>query len=377
MRTLKMIYTSSQTGKTHGWLNPMRMRGNVGLLRAPVVVRSPRGIPLAALRAPLLIKLLGANALVVATLLAGWAISAPPGTRMALPVLLAALVFGVSVVLTVIALRPIRDLESTVSRVWEGDFGARVERSTIADNEVLRVGSMLNLLLDGLSRDRARMQALAADVIESGDRERAALALELHDSTAQRLAALLLNIAAAARDARDPELAARLGAIRDAAEDVTNEVRLLAQSVHPRVLDDLGLVAALRKLGRDASTGTGIDVDVVAPTEIASLPRKVSAVLYRAAHEAVWNAVQHASPRHIHVTITMDSGLVRLEVRDDGRGFDYGSNGRQSRGSGLIAMRDRLTVVEGSLDVRSASGGGGTTIVASIPMPVEGMRKGA
>jgi len=377
MRTLRMIYSSSQAGKTRGWLNPMRMRGNVGLLRAPVVVRSPRGIQLAALRAPLLIKLLGADALVVATLLIGWAISAPPGTAMLLPVLLAALVFGVSVVLIVIALRPIRDLESTVSRVWEGDFGARVERSTIADNEVLRVGSMLNLLLDGLSRDRARMQALAADVIESGDRERAALALELHDSTAQRLAALLLNISAAARDARDPELAERLAKIRDAAEDVTNEVRLLAQSVHPRVLDDLGLVAALRKLGRDASSGTGIDVDVVAPAAIASLPRNVSAVLYRAAHEAVWNAVQHASPRHIHVTITVDAGMVRLEVRDDGRGFEFGANGRPTHGSGLLAMRDRLTVVEGSLDVRSAAGGGGTTIVASIPTSLDGMRKGA
>jgi signal transduction histidine kinase len=342
-----------------------------------MVVRSPRGIPLAALRAPLLIKLLGANALVVATLVVGWSMTAPRGTGMMLPVLLAALVFGASIVFTVIALRPIRDLESTVSRVWEGDFGARVERSTIADNEVLRVGSMLNLLLDGLARDRARMQALAADVIESGDRERAALAIELHDSTAQRLAALLLNISAAARDARDPELAARLAAIRDAAEEVTDEVRLLAQSVHPRVLDDLGLVAAVRKLGRDASSGTSIDVDVVAPAEIAALPRNVSAVLYRVAQEAVRNAVQHAAPRHIHVTITLEPASIRLEVRDDGRGFNYGSTGRQPQGSGLIAMRDRLTVVEGALDVRSAAGGGGTTIVASIPRSLDGTRKGA
>jgi signal transduction histidine kinase len=334
-------------------------------------VRSPRGIPLAALRAPLLLKLVGANLLVVATLLVGWTISAPPGTGVALPLLLAALVFGVSIVLTVIALRPIRDLESTVTRVWEGDFGARVERSVVADQEVLRVGAMFNLLLDGLSRDRARMQALAADVIESGDRERAALALELHDSTAQRLAALLLNISAAARDARDPELAARLHAIRDAAEEVTNEVRLLAQSVHPRVLDDLGLIVALRKLGRDASHGTGVDVDVVAPPEVAALPPSVSTVIYRVAQEAVRNAVQHAAPRHIHVTLTVDAAAVRLEVRDDGRGFDYAPYERRLRGSGLIAMRDRLTVLEGTLDVRSAAGGGGTTVIATIPRSVD------
>lgn len=359
-------------GESTGWTSPVRTRGSVGLIRTSLGVRSPRGIPLAALRAPLLLKLIGANLLVVATLLIGWRISTP-NASMGLPVLLSALVFGVSVVLTVIALRPIRDLESAVSRVWEGDFGARVERSSIADQESLRVGAMFNLLLDGLSRDRARMQALAAEVIESGDRERAALALELHDSTAQRLAALLLNISAAARDARDPELAARLTAIRDAAEDVTNEVRLLAQSVYPRVLDDLGLIAALRKLGRDASTGTGIDVDVVAPDAIASLPRNISAVLYRVAQEAVRNAVQHASPKHIHLTVTMSDRVVRLEVRDDGRGFDYAPFERRSSGSGLIAMRDRLTVLEGELDVRSAPGGGGTTIIASIPRSLDEM----
>src|SRR5204862_1126744 len=109
----------------------------------------------------------------------------------------------------------------------------------------------------------------------------------------------------------------------DAAEDVTNEVRLLAQSVHPRVLDDLGLIAALRKLGRDASSGTGIDVDVIAPPEIAALPPNVATVLYRVAQEAVRNAVQHAAPRHIYVTAMVDSTGVHLEVREDGSGIDY------------------------------------------------------
>src|SRR5262249_25781030 len=153
------------------------------------------------------------------------------------------------------------------TRVWQGDFGARVSPSVVADNEVLRVGAMFNLLLDGLSADRARMRALPAPGIEAGDRGRAALSAEPHDSTPHRLAALLFNISVAARDCHDPELAKRLGAVRDTAEELTNEVRSLAQSVHPRVLDDLGLVAALRKLARDASNGSGIDIDVSAPVD--------------------------------------------------------------------------------------------------------------
>lgn len=331
------------------------------------VIRSPRGIPLAALRVPLLLKLLGANVFVIATLLAGWALSAAPPRDIRLGILLAILVFGVSVALTMVALRPIRDLESTVSRVWGGDFGARVERSAVADQEVLRVGAMLNLLLDSLTADRARMKALAAGVIDAGDRERAALAHELHDSTAQRLAALLLQLAAAARDCRDPAIAKRLAEARDAAEELTNDVRFLAQTVHPRVLDDLGLTAALRTLVRDASTGTGIDADVSEQGDVSMLPRASAAVLYRIAQEAVRNAVRHAAPRHVRVTVSVEKSIARLEVRDDGRGFDYSKFDNQRRGSGLASMRDRLTVVEGRLDVRTAMDGG-TAIVATIPL---------
>jgi signal transduction histidine kinase len=331
------------------------------------VIRSPRGVPLAALRVPLLLKLLGVDLLLVATLMAGWLLSGPPIRDVYPAFVLAILVAAASVSLTMIALRPIRDLESTVSRVWGGDFGARVERSVVADNEVLRVGAMLNLLLDGLSTDRTRMQALAAQVIDAGDRERAALARELHDSTAQRLAALLFQLSAAARDSRDPELARRLSDARDAAEELTNEVRALAQSVHPRVLDDLGLTAALRKLVRDASTGTGIDVDVNTQGDLSVLPRGVAAVLYRVAQEAVRNAVRHAAPRHIRLTASIDASTARLEVRDDGRGFDYSGFETQPHRNGLASMRDRLTVIEGSLDVHTATGGG-TAIVATIPL---------
>jgi hypothetical protein len=218
--------------------------------------RGGAGIRLAALRVPLVAKLVGANLGVVAVLTAAWVASGAVLNAEVLLAILAVLVLHLVVI--GIALRPIQDLEAVASRVWKGDFAARVEQSAVADDQVLRVGAMFNLLLDGLVADRARMRALAAEVIEVGDRERAALARELHDSTAQRLAALMLQVSAAARDAKDPALAARLAEIRDAAEEVTEEVRLLSHTVHPRVLDDLGLVPALRKLARDSSAGTGV-----------------------------------------------------------------------------------------------------------------------
>jgi signal transduction histidine kinase len=340
----------------------------VQLLRGqPRTASARRSIRLAALRVPLVVKLVGANLAVVALLFAIRSGLSHAGSLALDGSIVVALALYVGLVL--IALRPIRDLEAVAERVWQGDFGARVERSTVADQEVLRVGAMFNILLDGLVSDRARMRALAAEVIEVGDRERAVLARELHDSTAQHLAALLLQLSAAARDCSDPALAARLSEMRDAAEEITEEVRLLSHTVHPRVLDDLGLVAALHKLARESSKGTGIDIDVDAEAMTTRLSTSVESVLYRVAQEALRNATRHAAPRHVWVTLQADETSARLEVRDDGSGFDLpvvdakGTAG----GMGLLSMRERVALVDGSLEIKTAPRSG-TTIVATIPI---------
>ena len=346
-------------------VNPTLAHRPVSLVRGHPRPGVRGGIRLAALRVPLVAKLAGANLGVVAVLTIAWVAS---GAVMNAEVLLAIVaVLVLHLVVVAVALRPIQDLEDVASRVWRGDFGARVEQSAVADDQVLRVGAMFNLLLDGLATDRARMRALAAEVIEVGDRERAALARELHDSTAQRLAALMLQVSAAARDANDPDLAARLSAIRDSAEEVTEEVRLLSHTVHPRVLDDLGLVPALHKLARDSSTGTGIDVDVESNTDGTSIPHPVAAVLYRVAQEAVRNAVRHAAPRRVRVVLHEADGAAALDVLDDGKGFDLEEAEQRRPGMGLLSMRERVSLVDGELAIRTAPGDG-TAISATVPI---------
>src|SRR4051812_23916903 len=175
-----------------------------------------REIRLAALRVPLVVKLAGANlAAIIAVLVLAATAGAQFGT---LALAIVGVIVFVHVALVLVALRPIRDLEIVAKRVWSGDYGARVGRSSVADHETLRVGSMFNILLDGLADDQRRMRALAKDVIAAGDRERAALARELQDTTAQHVAALLFELGALARDAEDPALAQRLLASRDAAQ---------------------------------------------------------------------------------------------------------------------------------------------------------------
>jgi signal transduction histidine kinase len=230
-----------------------------------------------------------------------------------------------------------------------------------------RVGRTLNLLLDGLTSDRARMRALASQVIEAGDRERAYIARELHDSAAQQLAALVLQLTAAARESSDPELARRLAEIKGIAAGVMEEVRLLSHTVHPRVLDDLGLVAALENLAHEASEHGPAVVEVVDGGAAGDVPPPAASVLYRVAQEAVRNALRHGAPRRVTLRLDVTAGSASLEVTDDGRGFDVAAAERRRPGMGLFTMRERVALVDGWFDVASRPGEG-TSVTAAVPL---------
>ena len=320
-----------------------------------------------ALRAPMIVKMLGAQLLSLAVI-GLFLFVAPPGGWSAGAI--TAVVFGASgafLLLVFVALLPLRDLEATASRVWRGDFGARVSHSAVADRDFKRIGTTFNVLLNGLMADHSRMHALATAVIDAGDRERAALGRELHDSTAQQLAALKLQLSAAARDSNDPLLAERLEQVQQLAGEVLEEVRLLAHTVHPRVLDDLGLAAALQKLTREAAAASGVDMTVTADAPSESVPPAPAAVLYRIAQAAVHNVIKHARARRVDVRLGIGRTQATLEVIDDGCGFDVVDAERRRPGMGLFTMRERAALVGGRFEVVTELGAG-TRVVAIVPL---------
>lgn len=337
------------------------------------------------LRIPLLVKLVGANVLLLvvaattALVLRHRELSTGPVLAVVIVAYLLALLLNTGLVM--LAVRPLRVLEKTVDTIWHGDLDARVPTSLLADRHVTRVARMFNILLDGLVADRARTRRLAAGIIDAGDRERAAISRELHDSAAQSLAALAMQLGVAARgidDAPRDVLRDRIEAARTLTNSTLEEIRMLAHTMHPRVLDDLGLVAALKRLAREttdhsASYATPDDDNAVIVEVTAregnddALPAPVKSVLYRVAQEAVQNARRHAAPRHIEIRLDSRSDLVTLEVADDGRGFDLATKQREQTGIGLFTMRERVALVDGELRVSSRPGGG-TSVIASIPL---------
>jgi signal transduction histidine kinase len=328
------------------------------------------GVVERALRAPLLGKLAGANLLIVVSVL----ISVAAERRMDLPgsaVSILGVAMGVSLIvnlaLVYVALRPLSDLEAAAGRVSEGDLAARVPPSILADRDVARIGTTLNTLLDRLTEDRARVRRLAAQVISAQDDERARVARELHDSTAQILTAVMLQLGAAAHESSSPALTARIATLRELAAEALEEVRSLSHTMHPRVLDDLGLAAALEWLARQTRAQASLDVQVIAEDGEPSIPPPIASVLYRVAQEALRNAAHHADARRVEVHLRRAAGGATLEVADDGRGFDVRRAEERRPGMGLFSMRERVALVNGHLVVSSAPGRG-TRVVATVPL---------
>jgi signal transduction histidine kinase len=316
------------------------------------------------LRVPLLGKLLGANLMLVVTAFA--AHFAFPSASMAsqLGVTLV-LSFGATAILVWLALRPIVQLEHIAERVSEGDFSARVPSSTLADADLSKLASTLNRLLDRVDSDRARIQYLAGRVVRARDIERESVARELRESLAQSLSGVMMQIAAAHGSTDDPGHAALLQNIRETVQQVTDDMRSVAETLYPGTLEEFGLTNAIEALARRVARRSSLQVKVDPGLFDAELSPRAASALYRVADEALRNVEQHAQARHARIVLSSNSH-VTLEIEDDGRGIDMKLNDPLQAGLGLFSARTVLALVGGDLQISSAPGRG-THVVARVP----------
>lgn len=325
------------------------------------------------LAVPLSAKLAGANVTIVIAAL-GVALLTLRGTREDAELLsLMAVALGVSLVVSVglvlAALRPLRYLEQAAERVSSGDLAARVPSSPLADRNIARIGRTFNRVLDHLIADRARARRLASEVIRAGDLQRAHIGRELNESTAQVLAALSFETSALASISTDAYVRERLDTIRELTSQALDQVGMIAQTIHPRVLDDLGPVVALKGLARRVRETSPVEVDVHADLAEAELTGWQAAMVYRVAEEAVANAMRHGWAERVCIRLTGTSSAVRLVISDDGRGFDVEA-ARSGPGLGLFMMQERASLAGATFAIDSGPATG-TTVQVVLPLRME------
>ncbi len=208
---------------------------------------------------------------------------------------------------------------------------------------------------------RARAWGLAVLVAQEEERRR--IAQDLHDQALQLVVELRRHVDRVVRSA--PKAGRDLLAARDLADQTLDELRTVTVRLRPPDLDDLGLVASLERLAADAER-RGLPASLDVEGTPAPIPPDLALAFYRVGQEALTNAEQHAHASRVTLRVTFAPGQLRLEVADDGLGFDV-AHVEEVVGDvhlGLVGMRERMQLVGGQLELRSEPGRG-TTVVAS------------
>jgi two-component system, NarL family, sensor kinase len=244
-------------------------------------------------------------------------------------------------------------------------------------------GAALGVVLTDMTearRSEEMLRALSHRLTQAQEAERRLVALELHDTITQHLCAVLARWAALSNKlpAGEKPLRREVTELSEMLAHVVEEVQRIARNLRPSVLDELGLVPALRAACTEFARRTHVTLKVSCQPLAPRLPAGTELALYRILQKALENVEKHARARHVTVHLSKQGDIVQLRIKDDGIGFDPGQfPARRTEKSdfGLLRMRERAAYVGGALIVKSAPRAG-TEIEVRIPLPRAGALEG-
>jgi len=255
-----------------------------------------------------------------------------------------------------------------------GNVGASTEDSL---DMLTAIGRQIGIALENASlyEKLRQTETLRRQLLERGlellEDERRRIARELHDQTSQRLTSVLMTLRVLGESESLDEVRTHVRDLRDMAAQTLDEVHSLALELRPRLLDDLGLLAALRHYLGEFRARYRMPVDLqVLGLGGERLPLRIETALYRIAQEALTNVARHAQAHSVGVLLENRDSSVMLIVEDDGCGFDVpqvmGTHVHEGN-LGLHGMRERASLLRGTLTIESAPGTG-TSVFVEIPL---------
>jgi two-component system, NarL family, sensor histidine kinase UhpB len=273
------------------------------------------------------------------------------------------------------ALRPLRELRHLVDQIQTGSSRFNIESLQQADPDIGQLASVLHDLLVQLEERNRQLHALSDRAITAQEEERKNIARSLHDDTGQALSMLIINLQRLEDrlPMEEAELHSKLEASRNLASGILTELRKIVYGLRPTILDDLGLVPAIRWYARSVLEANGIQVHLSLPEEALELSSHLSTTLFRIAQEAINNIMRHANAQTTDISLLIDQGKVHLKIQDDGQGFDLNQAAGQAvpiQHLGLLGIKERATLVGGEVTIDSVPGKG-TRLQICVPIPLE------
>ncbi len=316
---------------------------------------------------PLLYRVAGVNALLLAAAVAATILVLEPGRESAFRVesegaavivaLLLAVAINVYLVRRVVG--PVESLTALARRVDLADHSERMPVS----NPTSEAGELASTFNEMLARLEAERRDSTGRVLAGQEAERLRIAQELHDQVGQELTAVLLGLARV--EARVPtDLRADIAEIQRAVRGSLEDVRQIAIELRPEALDDLGLESALAVLCERFAERSGLAVRQQVAERLPDLSPDEELVVYRVAQEALTNVARHSRANEADLTLAREDGALTLTVTDDGHGLPAG----HAPGAGIRGMRERATLIGATLTIDGNPMGRGCRVRLDVPM---------
>jgi PAS domain S-box-containing protein len=240
------------------------------------------------------------------------------------------------------------------------------------------VSASINTFINITERKHAEeaLHQLSTRLLQLQDEERRRLGRELHDSLAQSVLAVNLSLAQATRSMTSKDESARsaLAEARRVLVEMSREIRTLSYLLHPPLLDELGLVSALKEYAEGFSERSGIKLDLEIQAGFGRLPQEAETALFRIVQESLTNIQRHSGSETAEIHLRGDAISVDLKIMDHGRGMngkamERGKGAGTRLGVGILGMRERMTQLGGKLEIESSAAG--TTVRVSVPLRTE------
>ncbi len=231
--------------------------------------------------------------------------------------------------------------------------------------KILGLENQARLRYEEVAEARVQLKALSARLVQAQETERRALSRELHDEVGQSLSAVLVELRnlSTGLGARSGEQSrTHVETIKSLVENTVRVVRNMALLLRPSMLDDLGLIPALKWQARESAKLTSMDVSVATELESDNLPDDYKTCIYRVVQEALNNCVRHSRATTVRIRVEQKEDRLLLIIQDDGQGFDV----QQVKGLGLLGIQERVTRLGGKSSVHSQPGGG-TILTVELP----------
>ena len=234
-------------------------------------------------------------------------------------------------------------------------------------------GELARLNRELQAREQWRGQLLTRVIVAQED-ERKRIARELHDETSQTLSVLAMRLETAVASMPEGRVRERLADAKTLTVRALDELHRLIFDLRPSILDDLGLLPAIRWYAERTLAPLGITTRCECPDPERRLPPEMAIALFRVVQEAISNVARHSKAETVLIQCALTDGEVVLEIEDDGCGFEPAAvsvSDDTARGLGLLGMRERVELIGGRLTIDSAPGRG-AHVTVRVPMPKDG-----